>query len=289
MKILVTGATGGLGGAVIDSLLKIKGPENIFALVRDEKKADLLKSSGVNVRIGDYSDRNSLLTAFKDMDKLLLISSNGQNALNDHANAIDAAKDAGVSHIFYTSGALNRNVDDTKLGPLYSSYVTSETLIKESGMTFTIFQNSLYSETLEFFLNKDVLETGVYFPAGNGKASFAKREEMGEAIANVLSGDVHNDKTYKTTGNQTYSFGDIASLLGSLSGREVSYYSPDKDVFELKLREYGVNEEDIWFSSLFAEIIKNDEYDVAGDDLEQLLGRKPIDLKTYLLEKFIRK
>jgi NAD(P)H dehydrogenase (quinone) len=45
--------------------------------------------------------------------------------------------------------------------------------------------------------------------------------------------------------------------------------------------EYGVAENDIYFSSLLAAIIKNQEYDIIGSDLEKLLGRKPTDLKTY--------
>jgi NAD(P)H dehydrogenase (quinone) len=70
--ILVTGATGNLGKATINSLLN-RGisANNIAALVRDESKSAVLKSKGIQVRIGDYQHFESLKSAFQDVEKLL--------------------------------------------------------------------------------------------------------------------------------------------------------------------------------------------------------------------------
>ena len=103
--ILITGATGHLGKATIDFLLK-KGVSatNIVALVRDEAKAADLKALGVGLRKGDYNDAASLETAFQGIDKLLLVSSSDINDRTaQHLNAVNAAKKAGVKHIIYTS------------------------------------------------------------------------------------------------------------------------------------------------------------------------------------------
>lgn len=157
--IPITGASGNLGNTVIENLLKQVTASKIAGLFRNEDKAKNLSEQGVNVRIGDYSNKESHAKAFQGVEKLLLISSSGDDALTDHKNVIDAAKEAGVEHIYYTSGALNRNVAASKLGPLVHSYITTENYIIESGITYTIFQNVLYSETIPFFVGEEVLET----------------------------------------------------------------------------------------------------------------------------------
>lgn len=284
--ILITGASGNLGNAVIENLLKQVSASQIAGLFRNASKAKSVSEKGLNVRIGDYSDKSLLRKAFQGVEKLLLISSSGDDALTDHKNVIDAAKEAGVSHVFYTSGALNKNVADSKLGPLVDSYITTENYIIESGMTYTIFQNGLYSKTIPSFVGEEVLKTGIYLPAGNGKASFATRTDMAEAIANVLTSDGHENKVYVTTALPSYSFEEIAEMFSELSGKSISYTSPEPDDYETQLSASGVDEGSIWYAQLLAAIIKNGEYEISSSDLEYLLGRKPTDLKTYLKETF---
>ncbi|HEX7868848.1 MAG TPA: NmrA family NAD(P)-binding protein [Chryseobacterium sp.] len=287
--ILVTGAAGHLGTAVINNLLKQIPSNEIAAFIRNEKAVPSLNSKGIKTHIGDYSDKDSLDKAFQNIDKLLLITSNGKNALQEHINVVNAAKKAGVKHIYYTGGALNKNVKESKLGSLSDSYITTENYIIESGLTYTIFQNALYTEIIPYFIGYEAIETGICFPAGNGKASFGLRSEMGEAIANVIVSKGHANSIYILTALPSYSFGEIAELLSEISGKEVLYHDIDPQKYEIQLREYGVNEGDIGFSTLFAAIIENDEYDIGVSDLERLLGRKPSSLKNYLIETYIEK
>src|SRR5450755_2245619 len=101
--ILVTGATGHLGSAVVSHLLKNTAATNIVAFARDENKAKDLKGKGIEVRIGTYDDISSLNLAMKSIEKLLLISGNGPTRLQQHKNVVDAAKKAGVKHLVFTS------------------------------------------------------------------------------------------------------------------------------------------------------------------------------------------
>ena len=173
------------------------------------------------------------------------------------------------------------------MGPLVDSYITTEKYLFESGLTYTIFQNGLYAETIPMFVGEAVLKTGVYFPAGDGKATFAKRTEMAEAIAYVLTSDGHDNKVYPLTGLTAYSFNDIALMLSELSGKPVSYDNPEPEEYAATWREYGVGEGEIYISLLLAAVIKNHEYDTSVSALEELLGRKPANLKTYLQETFL--
>ncbi len=103
-NILVTGATGGLGKAVVEQLLKNGGADQLSVLARDPAKATDLQAQGVHVHKGDYTDYASLLAAFAGVDKLFLVSGNDvHNRVPQHANVIKAATEAGVKHIVYTS------------------------------------------------------------------------------------------------------------------------------------------------------------------------------------------
>ncbi|HZH73917.1 MAG TPA: NmrA family NAD(P)-binding protein, partial [Mariniphaga sp.] len=104
MMILITGATGHLGSQVIEFLLEKKDPASIAALVRDDSKAGDLIAKGVDVRVGNYDGKRSLEDAFEGIETLLLVSRNGvKPRQQQHFNAINAAKKAGVQYVIYTS------------------------------------------------------------------------------------------------------------------------------------------------------------------------------------------
>ncbi|MBE9601587.1 SDR family oxidoreductase [Pedobacter sp. MC2016-24] len=279
--ILVTGASGHLGKATIDSLLKKVPAKQVVALVRDKNKADNLKAKGVQVRVGDYTDPSSIISALEGIEDLLLVSSSSLDRLQDHKNVIDAAKEKGLKHIYYTSGAVS-NYGTTPLMPLAASHGDTEAYIKSSGLTYTIFQNSMYAETIPMYVGEKAVDTGIYFPAEDGKAAFALRTDMAEAIANAITSDGHENKTYVITGSKAYSFADVAEVLSELAGKQVTYISPEPADYEATLKKYNVPEDGIFILSLFAETFRHHDLEQIDPAMENLLGRKPTDLRTYL-------
>ncbi|WP_320019415.1 SDR family oxidoreductase [Labilibaculum manganireducens] len=285
-KILVTGATGNLGNIVVENLLKKVSAGQISILVRDEAKAQALKAKGVTVNIGSYQDIHSLNNAMKGIDKVLLISSSDFNdRIGQHKNVVDAAKQAGVKQILYT-GVTLKDISVSPLQPLLQDHFQTEDYIKESGLSFTFLQNSLYAEVIPMFVGEDVLKTGIFFPAGEGKVPFAVRKDLGEAIAIILASEGHENKTYHLTASKTYSFADIAAELTSLSGKKVNYTSPEDDAFEDMLKQFGLPEEIVLMSVLFAKGIKNNDFNMADGTLESILGREQTDLRMFLKEAF---
>lgn len=282
-KILVTGATGHLGKATISHLLKKTDAGNIIAFARDIEKAGSLLKEGVEVRIGNFDDTASLEKAMQGIDKVFLISGIELNRLQQHKNVIDAAKNAGVKHITYTSVCL-RDLDSSEIKPLMESHYQTEAYLKESGLSYTFLRNSLYADVIPLYVGENVFETGIYFPSGNGKVAFALRREMAEAAANVLLTDGHENKTYEITGAELYSFEDIAQELTLLSGKTLDYTDPDADTYVSRLKEFGVPEEFVFILAGFAEDIKNKQFETKSADLENLLGRKPASLKDSLKE-----
>ena len=282
--ILVTGATGNLGKATVEFLVKKIPAGNIAVLVRDENKAKDLKTLGVNVRIGDYHDKDSLVKAFRGIEKVLLISSNDFNdRLGQQKKAVDAAKEAGVKHILYT-GVSMRNFENSALQQIMGDHFDTEKHILDSGLNYTFLRDNLYADVIPMFIGKQVLETGINFPAGNGKVPFSLRTEMAEAFANVLSSEGHENKIYEISNTESYSFGDVAKALSAHTGKTVAYNSPSADDFTKALTEAGVPEAMIGFSLAFATGTKDGDFDIPNNHLEQLLGRKPSSLNEAIRE-----
>lgn len=283
--ILVTGATGSFGKSAIDSLLKKGIPStSIAALVRDEEKAAELKNSGIEIRLGDYNNYNQLVSAFKGVEKLLFVS--GSDIVNrsvQHENVVKAAKEAGVKHVVYTSFLGKNETESSPLWLVAQSHLQTEGWLKESGIDFTILKNTLYTDFVPAFVGEKVLTTGViYLPAGNGKVGAVLRSEMAEATANVLAGKNHAGKTYLFTNQEAFSYQEVAQHLSAISGKTINYISPTANEYATTLSGYGVPPDFIGLFSSFAVAQASGELDTVGSDLEQLLGRKPTSVKTFL-------
>ena len=190
--ILISGATGHFGDAAIDFLLKKSSALKIAALVRDKKKGESLIRKGVELRIGDYFDYSSLVEAFKGVDKLGFVSSsNLANRIQQHTNVINAAKQTGVKHIYYTS--IVKASPNTKFFPGLDHFKTEEA-IKDSGIIYTFLRNTFYMDELPASLN-NALQRGVWaFPTNGARSNYAARTDMAEAFANVIYTEGHNNK-----------------------------------------------------------------------------------------------
>ena len=282
--ILITGANGHFGTTAINFLLKKGVPANqLLGLVRSEAKGAEIKAKGIGLRIGDYNDYNSLVKAFEGIDKLLLVSASEiENRSQQHENAIKAATAAGVKHIFYTSFERKNESSDSPIAMVAESHLHAEKLIKQSGMTYTIMRNNLYMDALPMFFGDQVLETGIFLPAGNTKGAYVLRSDMAEAAANLITGSGHENKTYFISHPEPVSFDDIAEAISEITGKEVRYTSPDAKTFTDTLAKAGVPEGMIGFSLGFAEGIKQGEFLQEKSDLETILGHKPVSVREFL-------
>lgn len=285
MNILVTGATGALGTAVIETLLTKLPASQIAALVRKEEKRSELQSKGLKTHLGDYDTLPDLHKAMEGVDTVLLISAGDEgDRVQQHRNVVDAAKNGGVKCIAYTS----RSLHDTSAlsNKLMFEHFDTEDYIKKSGLNYTIFQNALYMDVIPLFVGNGVFETGIFQPAGEGKIAFALREEMGEGMANVLEGAACENKVYQFTGSKAYSFYDVALALTELSGKNVNYTPVETSVFAAMMKEKGLPEPMVKKIIDFNTDIKNGQEADVTTDLEVALGRKPTLLKEGLKSLF---
>lgn len=138
-----------------------------------------------------------------------------ENGLEQHQNVIDAAKDADVKTIAYTSRCME---DRNKLASkIMKRHFLTEDHIIASGMDYIFFRNISYMDALVTLLGKNALETGIYLPAGEGRASYALKSDQAETIGNVLA----NEDQVNQVNTETYSLYDVASALSALSGHNL--------------------------------------------------------------------
>lgn len=293
--ILITGATGQLGRIVIQHLLERGGVGPVAALVRDEKRAADLKAGGVEVRVGDYNDVATLDAAMKGVARVLLISGTEMDpakSLQQHANVINAAQRAGVQFIGYT-GRTMRDPAATAT-ELMRSHFQTEDLIRVSGMTYALFRNALYLESIAYFIGKGqphtgqqvTFETDIRLPTGDGKVAYTLRSDLGEGIARALLRNSREDHIYTFTTGTAWSFHDVARTLSELSGRPVTYTPTDQATFAARMRERGLPEPIIQLSSGFYRDIQAGQLDEVTPELAEVLERPPASLQVGLKALF---
>ncbi len=239
LKYLVTGASGQLGGLVIDALLARVPAGEVGALVRRPEAAAPLEAKGVSVRVASYDDPAALTAAFAGVERLLLVSSSevGKRAAQ-HGNVIDAAGSAGVGFIAYTSilGA-----DSSPLTVLPAEHMATEQALAASGLPYALLRNGWYTENYTMGVPTALEHGGMIGTIGDGRVSSATRADYAEAAAIVLSGDLPASGTvYELAGDTSYSLPDFAATLSELSGKEIGYTDMPPEAYQAALIGAGL-------------------------------------------------
>ncbi|UPK70306.1 SDR family oxidoreductase [Chitinophaga filiformis] len=287
-KILITGVTGHLGRIVLDKLLTKVPASGVKVLVRDEAKAAPFRQLGVEVAIGSYDDKASLIAAFKDVDKLYFVSGSDTAARGrQHENVVNAAVEAKVGHVVYTSFQRKNETSTSSIYFIASTHLLTENLLKSSGLKYTILKHGIYTEMIPIFVGDKIFETGVIFqPGGEGRTAYALRSDLAEAAVAVLTGQGHENKSYELTGPEAVSYAEIAAKISAITGKNVSYVSPTPEVFTAELTKAGVPSEYIGLFAGFSVANKEGEFASVSSDLEKLIGRKGGSVEAYLQQVY---
>ncbi len=281
VKILVTGATGHLGSLVVEKLLESVAPGNIAVSVRDPARAEHLRRRGVDVRQGDFDRPETLKDAFAGADRMLMISTTGDNEtrIRQHLNAVAAAREAGVGFIAYTSVA-NAGRSTLSLAEVHRA---TEEAIRRSGIPFCFLRNNWYLEnelgTIQAVVNGAPWLTS----AGSGRVGWAPRRDYAHAAAAVLTGEGHENTVYELSGPpRTYD--DLASELAAVLGREVPVQHVDDAAYADSLRKAGLPEPAVAMIVGIQQAIRQGALDVESEDFARVLGRPLTPIRDALRE-----
>ena len=281
-RILVTGASGNIGRLTLKHLLKRVPANYIVGLARDPGKAADLAADGIEIRKGDYFDYEGLVRAFEGIDKVMLVSTHAFTDRNtQHENAINAAKQSGVTHIVYMP--IIHNADSAiKLPQVTDEDLFVEEKLKASGLTYTLVRHPPFLENIQGYVGGDPLQKGVLTPAGTGKAGYACREELAEAHAVVLTEAGHENKSYSLYGDPAVSFSNIAQILSDISGKPVPFKTVSDQEYIANLVSAGLPEPAAGFVLMWVHGVNAGEWEGKTGDLEKLLGRKPTTPAQFL-------
>jgi NAD(P)H dehydrogenase (quinone) len=269
--IAVTGSTGPFGRIAIDNLLE-RGvaPGQIVAIARNPEKAADLAARGVQVRQADYSQPESLVAALQGVEKLLFVSgSEAGQRIPQHRNVIDAARQAGVRLIAYTSIL---NADTTRM-QLAAEHKATEEMIRASGIPFVLLRNSWYLENYTGNLASTVEHGVLLGSADDGRLNAATRADLAVAAAAVIAGEGHENQVYELGGDVAFTLAELADIISRESGRTVEYRNLPEDAYAEALIGFGLPEG-------FARVLADSDRGIARgdlstdrDDLRRLIGR----------------
>ena len=242
-RLLVTGATGQLGGLVIEALLKTTPAAEIAGTVRNgeegpQAKAVRLREQGVQTRSADYNDPASLSSAFAGIERLLFVSSSAmEGRVSQHRNVVEAARTAGVSLIAYTSVL---HADRSPLG-LAEDHRQTEALLTRSGVPFVLIRNGWYTENYMASVPAALAHDALLGAAGEGRIASAARADYAYAAAAVLaSAEDQAGRTYELAGDTAYTLTELAAEVSRQTGREIAYHDMPETDFKATLLGAGL-------------------------------------------------
>lgn len=279
--IVVTGATGQLGRFVIESLLRHVPAAQIITAVRHPEKAAHFAKLGIQVRLADYDRPDTLLSAFAGASKLLLISANEiGRRVPQHRAVIEAARQAGVALIAYTS-LLHA---DTSPLALAGEHRDTEAIIKASGIPAVILRNGWYSENYLASAPTAVQFGTLLGSAGNGRIASAARRDFAEAAAAVLTRDDQAGRIYELAGDESYTLAELAAEIARQAGKPVIYRDLPEADYTAALFGAGLPEP---FAALLADSDVGASRGGLFDDshqLSQLIGRPTTPIAAQVID-----
>lgn len=296
-KLLVTGASGGLGQLVIGNLLERHGiaPERIIAVTRTPERIADFARRGVVVRQGDFADPDGLETAFAGADRMLLISV-GADPLDSYladadpfgnpdrtrvvrqVAAVHVAERAGVRHVLYTSAP---NPEPPTVCFWKRDHWHTELAIKASALDWSMLRMWEYPDFHLTYSWAHALGAGEYIAgSGEGRCAFIARVDCARAAAAALAGRGEAGRIYDVTGREALTIDQVFELLTSINGRPVKIIHVSPQEMRVQLRARGEELAPVY--AAFHEGMLHGKYDRVSGDFEELTGSQPHSLEHFL-------
>ena len=285
-RLLVAGASGNLGTLALENVLArgVAG-ERVVATTRSPERLAEYSARGVDARRADYDDPGSLPTAFAGCDRMLLISTveifpEGRR-FSQAKLAIDAAIEAGVHHIIYTS--VGR--PDIQDSPMFweTDHWQTEEYLRASSVECTILRNSEYMELHTEMLWPQAIEGDkLHTIAGDGKCSFVSRRDCAATAAAALDSDSDSYALYQVTGPETIDIGEAIAIYSEVTGRPLEVVQSTREEMTRVLAANGQPEWIIPCTLGVDDGIRGGFYDFTTDAVLELTGKAPRTLRDLL-------
>ncbi|WP_437031880.1 SDR family oxidoreductase [Streptomyces sp. enrichment culture] len=272
--ILVTGATGNVGGKVL-SLLRAGG-HKVRALSRDPERAGLAADAGLEVVAADLGRPETLAPALDGVQKVFLMSLGANKATHD-AHLVAAAREAGVEHVVQLSTLGVEVAEDPKTNPLGHWHRIAEDALRDSGVAWTILRpNGFMSMNLGWAAS--IKTEGVARgPLADVPEAIVDPRDIAEVAVRALTEPGHEGRVYELTGPQALTGREQLAVIGALLGRDLRFETvPLAAHREMMLRHFSEETVNGVITTLREAIEHGSElHGRLSPDVRDVLGRKP--------------
>ncbi len=261
--ILVTGATGTVGGEVLKQAAAAGIP--VRALARDPARARVLKSIA-EVVIGDFDDPASLDAAVKGVDAVFMASFDGVKQAALQGNLIEACRRAGVRHVVRLS-ALTADENSDQLLPRWHGVADRQ--LAESGLGYTLLKPGWFMQNLLVY----ALGGTIGLPAGDSTSSHIDVRDIAAVAVAALTRPGHDGQAYMLSGPEQLTYHEVAEQLTAATGRPFAYDAISDEAYRKYLLLRGRPD---WYADMAVELFQRTragDYSVLTDTVERITGK----------------
>lgn len=273
-RVLVTGATGNVGAAVVQSLLEAGEP--VVAAVRNVTKARAQLGSDLQYASFDITDPSTFAPALNGVDRIFLMRPPEITDMHQVLkNLLDAAEKAGVRQVVYLSVS---GADKIPFNP----HRAIERVLQESRVPWTILRPGFFMQNLNMHHTQLIRQRGeICVPAGRGKTAFIDTRDIGEAAAKVLTEPGHDRRAYTLTGTEALTYFEVAKIFSEAWGRPIRYSNPSPLTFRREMLAQGYPSGFVNFMIMLYFLTRVGTAAKITPDLQRLLGREPRSIQAY--------
>lgn len=274
-KILITGATGKLGGELLRRMLDA-GVE-LKAGTRNPERAAHMFDGAVEVVALDYDATETWDAAVQWADRVFLVPPPFDADSDERlVPFIDWAVQSGTRHVVLVSAMGTEAREQLALRRV-------EKRLADTGVAYTLLRPNIYMQNFaRGFVPASVRDEGVFrLSAGDGRVSFIDARDVAEIAARVLGRDDDFGAAYTLTGPEPLDHDEVARLISDVSGRDVRYEAVGDATLRDELVDAGWRADRAeTFTGLMAAIRAGERASVT-EDAGRLLGRAPTSFASF--------
>ena len=278
-KILVLGATGNVGSALVEALVE-KG-EQVKAGTRHPAEYPATKNVEPVALDFEQPKAEAYAAALDGVNKVFALTKTADVHADKTLNPlIDQAKAAGVSHIvLMTAMGVDQAPDDVPIRQV-------ELHLINSGIGYTILRPNWFMQNFSPGFLLPMIEQGgtIYLPADDAKTSFIDARDIAAVAAAALTEEGHVGKEYTLTGGEALSYSDAVATLSEAASREINYVAIDDSAFRDALASAGWLPEQVDFMAGLFYIVRQGWTAPVSPVVNEILGREPIALQQYAFD-----